>query len=155
MIAYLKYLLPVVIMSRHSKCAGKRGGAICTKNDTFCRKIASGDGHVMPFKWLEPTARSRLDKLLSTDHTDAMPKRSSKKSAAPERSDAEQSVKEPVDNPTPADPPTADGKNPAAVALGRLGGKKGGEARAKKLTAKQRREIAKKAAAARWKKKRG
>ena len=43
------------------------------------------------------------------------------------------------------------GKNPAAVALGRLGGKKGGPARAAKLTAKERRESAKKAAAARWK----
>ena len=41
-------------------------------------------------------------------------------------------------------------KNPAAVALGRLGGKKGGPARAKKLTAEQRREIARKAAQARW-----
>mgnify|MGYP001585173130 CR=1 FL=1 len=42
-------------------------------------------------------------------------------------------------------------KNPHAVALGRLGGKKGGKARAEKLTAKQRLEIAKKAAQARWK----
>lgn len=42
-------------------------------------------------------------------------------------------------------------KNPAAVALGRLGGKKGGAARAKKLSAKRRAEIARKAARARWK----
>lgn len=42
------------------------------------------------------------------------------------------------------------GKDPAAVALGRKGGLKGGKARAKKLTAKQRSEIAKKAAKARW-----
>lgn len=41
-------------------------------------------------------------------------------------------------------------KNPAAVALGRLGGLKGGKARASKLTAKQRRDAAKKAAKARW-----
>ena len=41
-------------------------------------------------------------------------------------------------------------KNPAAVALGRMGGKKGGPARAKKLSKKRRSEIAKKAAAARW-----
>jgi len=41
-------------------------------------------------------------------------------------------------------------KNPAAVALGRLGGLKGGKARAKKLTAKKRAEIAKKAARSRW-----
>ena len=44
-------------------------------------------------------------------------------------------------------------KNPAAVALGRLGGLKGGKARAEKLSAKKRSEIAKKAATARWKKK--
>jgi len=44
-----------------------------------------------------------------------------------------------------------DGKNPAAVALGRLGGVKGGKARAARLTAEQRSEIARKAAAARWK----
>jgi hypothetical protein len=43
-------------------------------------------------------------------------------------------------------------KNPAAVELGRLGGKKGGKARAEKLTPERRREIAKKAAAARWNK---
>lgn len=42
------------------------------------------------------------------------------------------------------------GKNPAAVALGRLGGLKGGKARADSLTAKKRSEIAKKAAVARW-----
>ena len=42
------------------------------------------------------------------------------------------------------------GKNPAAVALGRLGGLKGGKARAAKLTPKRRSEIAKKAAAKRW-----
>ncbi|MDP6708425.1 MAG: RNA-binding protein [Alphaproteobacteria bacterium] len=41
-----------------------------------------------------------------------------------------------------------DGKNKAAVALG----KKGGKARASKLTAEQRREIAKRAATARWQK---
>ena len=44
-------------------------------------------------------------------------------------------------------------KNEAAVALGRLGGLKGGKARAAKLSAKKRTEIAKKAADARWKKK--
>lgn len=44
-------------------------------------------------------------------------------------------------------------KNQAAVELGRLGGLKGGKARAEKLTPKQRRLIAIKAAAARWKKK--
>lgn len=42
------------------------------------------------------------------------------------------------------------GKNPAAVALGKLGGAKGGKARASRLTPERRREIARKAAAARW-----
>ena len=42
------------------------------------------------------------------------------------------------------------GKNPAAVALGRLGGQKGGKARAAKLSPDQRREMARKAAEARW-----
>ena len=41
-------------------------------------------------------------------------------------------------------------KNPAAVALGRLGGLKGGPARAKKLSSKKRKEIARKAAKSRW-----
>jgi hypothetical protein len=41
-------------------------------------------------------------------------------------------------------------KNPAAVALGRLGGLKGGKARAKKLTGEQRKQIAQKAARSRW-----
>lgn len=44
-------------------------------------------------------------------------------------------------------------KNAAAVELGKLGGKKGGPARAAKLTATQRSEIAKKAAQERWQKK--
>ena len=41
-------------------------------------------------------------------------------------------------------------QNPVAVALGRLGGLKGGKARAKSLSKKKRTEIAKKAAAKRW-----
>jgi len=44
-------------------------------------------------------------------------------------------------------------KNPAAVALGRKGGLKGGHARAAKMTAKERQESARKAAMARWAKK--
>lgn len=44
-------------------------------------------------------------------------------------------------------------KNPAAVALGRLGGLKGGPARSKKLSAKQRSEIARMAVLVRWRKK--
>jgi hypothetical protein len=48
-------------------------------------------------------------------------------------------------------PKAEDGKDPAAVALGRKGGLKGGKARAAKMTPERRAEIAKKAAAARWK----
>ncbi|MDQ6601845.1 MAG: histone H1 [Chloroflexota bacterium] len=50
-------------------------------------------------------------------------------------------------------PPADDGKDPAAVALGRKGGLNGGHARAAKMTPEERRESAKKAAAARWGKK--
>jgi hypothetical protein len=54
-------------------------------------------------------------------------------------------VKEPAKKKSPP------AKNPAAVALGRLGGVKGGKARAESLSAKRRIEIATKAAKARWK----
>ena len=47
-------------------------------------------------------------------------------------------------------PDPYEGKNPHAVALGRAGGLKGGKARAAKLSAEQRSEIARKAASARW-----
>ncbi|MDQ3045034.1 MAG: hypothetical protein M3R06_07785 [Chloroflexota bacterium] len=53
------------------------------------------------------------------------------------------------DEPQPCDT-TEPEKNPHAAALGRLGGQKGGPARALKLSAERRREIAKKAATARW-----
>ena len=47
-------------------------------------------------------------------------------------------------------PPDAAVKNPAAVALGRLGGKKGGTARGAALSPERRKFIAQQAAAARW-----
>lgn len=47
-----------------------------------------------------------------------------------------------------------DGKNPAAVVLGRLGGLKGGKARAEKLSAKERSSIARNAARTRWERRR-
>jgi hypothetical protein len=50
----------------------------------------------------------------------------------------------------PLDDPNA-GKNPAAVALGKLGGAKGGAARAAALSPRKRKMIARKAAEARWK----
>jgi hypothetical protein len=60
----------------------------------------------------------------------------------------EQAIGEKIDG-SPLEDPNA-GKNPAAVALGRLGGAKGGKARAAKLSAAQRSVIAKKAAKNRW-----
>lgn len=48
---------------------------------------------------------------------------------------------------------STEGKNPNAVALGRLGGLKGGKARTEKLSPERRKEIAKLAATARWRKK--
>lgn len=76
-----------------------------------------------------------------------MPKRSSNG-----RLDLNQLAKSIVDQATDEEPkqPEEPVKNPAAVALGRLGGIKGGAARAKKLTPEERSEIAKKAANARW-----
>ncbi len=55
--------------------------------------------------------------------------------------------------PKQIEPELVEGKNPHAVALGRLGGLKGGKARTEKLTPEQRKEIAQKAAKARWQKK--
>ena len=50
------------------------------------------------------------------------------------------------------DAPADEGKDLAAVALGRKGGLKGGAARAKSMTDEQRKEAAQKAAQARWSK---
>ena len=68
--------------------------------------------------------------------------------------DANQLAKAIVDLSThqAAEPDRDKGKDPAAVSLGRKGGLKGGNARAKKLTPAQRVEIARIAAQARWKK---
>lgn len=57
---------------------------------------------------------------------------------------------EPAEEPTKKKKPADPAKNPAAVALGRLGGKKGGPARAKKLSPQKRKAIAKLAAKVRW-----
>jgi hypothetical protein len=60
----------------------------------------------------------------------------------------EQAIGEKMDG-TPLPDPDA-GKNPAAVALGKLGGAKGGKARAAKLSPAKRKAIARKAANSRW-----
>jgi hypothetical protein len=64
------------------------------------------------------------------------------------RSVVEQAIGERLDG-SPL-PPKDEGKNPHAVALGKLGGKKGGKARARSLSPAKRKAIAKKAAKARW-----
>jgi len=51
---------------------------------------------------------------------------------------------------TALDPPERDQRNPRAVAIGRKGGKKGGPARARKLSPDERKRIAQGAAKARW-----
>lgn len=77
-----------------------------------------------------------------------MPDRSRKHRPADLNSLAASIVSDSTDENKPE--PAEDGKDPAAVALGRRGGLKGGKARAAKLTPEQRSEIARKAAAARW-----
>lgn len=73
-----------------------------------------------------------------------MPKRSRKPKVDPNRA-AFDVLRQIIDD------GEAEGKNPLAVALGRMGGLKGGHARAAKLTKEERIESAKKAATARWK----
>jgi len=79
-----------------------------------------------------------------------MPKRSSKKPPS-EDDDPNVTAFNIVQQATAEEEPeTPPEKNPAAVELGRLGGLKGGKARAKSLSPERRREIARKAARARW-----
>ena len=83
-----------------------------------------------------------------------MPKRSRKKRQSKKRAedrDENQLAKAIVDKAaSTAKQANAPEKNPAAVALGKLGGKKGGPARAASLSAERRSEIARRAAEARW-----
>ena len=83
-----------------------------------------------------------LDNAGQLWHHYSMPKRSSKKRGSQDVNVLAASIIE--------EATSESGKNPHAVALGRLGGKKGGPARAKRLTPEERREIARKAARARW-----
>lgn len=82
-----------------------------------------------------------------TDYYSSMPKRSSKKDVN-QMAFAIMQEASGLSEPRPV----SVGKNPAAVALGRMGGLKGGKARAEKLSPERRREIAKQAAEKRWKK---
>jgi hypothetical protein len=76
-----------------------------------------------------------------------MPKRS--RTGKPDVNQMASNLIDAIAGDLPAEQPDS-GKNPAAVALGRLGGLKGGKARAKKLSKERRSEIARKAARKRW-----
>ena len=97
-----------------------------------------------------------LDARPGTGHSKGMPTRASKK-----RLDFTQIAKLVTDAAIgegpkpmpPGTPPENDTRNPAAVALSKLGASKGGNARAANLSAAKRKAIAKKAAAKRWEKK--
>lgn len=68
------------------------------------------------------------------------------------KSIVDEATGEATPEPPPKDEPS---KDAAAVELGRRGGLKGGKARAEKLTPEERREIARKAAKARWNRQKG
>jgi hypothetical protein len=94
------------------------------------------------------TGLCQIDKLW---HYGRMAKRSSPKRDFMQvgRAIVEQAIGECMDgNPLPE--PPKDTRNPHAVALGSMGGKKGGKARAKKLSTARKKAIARKAAKSRW-----
>jgi hypothetical protein len=103
----------------------------------------------MPFG---PDTQQLARKVLDAIAPDAEPPKAKKPARPAKKQDAadiDRAESEGMGQPQGTTEPD---KNPAAVALGRLGGLKGGKARAAKLTAKKRSAIAKKAAQARWKK---
>jgi hypothetical protein len=79
-----------------------------------------------------------------------MPTRASKTGKKRDFTQIAKAIIDKVTGDAPPDPP--DTRNPHAVALSKLGASKGGKARAKSLSARQRKEIAKKAASTRWQK---
>jgi len=83
-----------------------------------------------------------------------MPERSKKRPRDPNQL-AYQVMLESTGQAPKYEPSAEPAKNPAAVALGRLGGLKGGHARAAKLSARKRSQISARAAKARWKKPHG
>src|SRR5262245_48571519 len=87
---------------------------------------------------------------LDSCYLGTMPERSSKRKRPTDINQLAASIVEEATSEEPK--PEADPVHEAVVALGRLGGKKGGRARAEKLTPEQRRDIATRAAAVRWRK---
>ena len=92
-----------------------------------------------------------IDSELALPHTDFMRDRLSKRPRDPNQL-AYQIMLEATGQAPKYQPPAESPKNPAAVALGRLGGLKGGKARAASLSRRKRSQIAEKAAKARWRK---
>jgi len=82
-----------------------------------------------------------------------MPAKASKRRRKPPEEDVNEIAYRLVHAITGEDPPP--GKNPLGVAFGRLGASKGGKARAAKLSDRRKQQIARKAARARWSKKKG
>jgi len=80
-----------------------------------------------------------------------MPNRS-RKPRLPDPAEMAGGILKAVTGELPPDRPADEGKNPHAVALGRMGGLVGGKMRAKKLGKKKLSEAARKAAQARWRK---
>jgi hypothetical protein len=75
-------------------------------------------------------------------------------SSSADNKPATTTANDPVTQQPPEEPVSSEStKNPAAVSLGRLGGLKGGKARARTLTKRERSNAARKAARARWQKK--
>lgn len=79
-----------------------------------------------------------------------MPARASKRKRPRDQNQLAYEIVQEATEQTPPKPEPPDTRNQAAVALSALGAAKGGKARAAKLGARRRKEIAKKAAAARW-----
>lgn len=79
-----------------------------------------------------------------------MPKKASKSKLRPDMAETAHRTMLEATGQTPKTRPGEGSKNPEAVEKGRAGGLKGGKARAESMAAEQRSEIAKKAAAERW-----
>jgi hypothetical protein len=94
-----------------------------------------------------------LDTKNKLKYFNYMRKRSSK-GKKPDINELAKSIVAQATNPQPEPKTNYGDKNPAAVELGRLGGLKGGKARAAKMTAKQRSDAARLAALAGWRKRR-
>jgi hypothetical protein len=92
-----------------------------------------------------------MDRVAPLGYTVGMPKRSRKKPGPKDLNELAARIVRKATGEEPEEPPAVDkSKDPAAVELGRRGGKKGGRARAERMTPAERSEAARKAAEARW-----